>query len=200
MFPQHTSEPPPPNSIMPRYVGVMHMEFLATLASAGLGVGPAVTAGNGMDFLIGRLSYVFGLTGPCVSTHTACSSSLVSTHLAHTGLLGGEAELATTAGVFLMLLPGTAAGISQLGALSPVGRCRSFDAAGDGYGRGEGCALLVLAPMGEGEETGAPLAYLVGTAVNQGGRSSGLTAPHGPSQTALVRKALDVAGAATMQE
>ncbi|KFM27283.1 Erythronolide synthase, modules 1 and 2 [Auxenochlorella protothecoides] len=178
------------------YVGVMHMEFLATLASAGLGVGPAVTAGNGMDFLIGRLSYVFGLTGPCISTHTACSSSLVSTHLAHTGLLGGEAELATTAGVFLMLLPGTATGISQLGALSPVGRCRSFDAAGDGYGRGEGCALLVLAPMGEGEETGAPLAYLVGTAVNQGGRSSGLTAPHGPSQTALVRKALDVAGLA----
>lgn len=73
-----------------------------------------VSTGNGMDFLIGRVSYTFGLTGPCISTHTACSSSLVSTHLAAQGLKQGECKAATSAGIFLILLRGTMAGICQL--------------------------------------------------------------------------------------
>ena len=75
---------------------------------------PNVSTGNGLDFLIGRMSYSFGLTGPCVSTHTACSSSLVSTHLAASGLRAGECKAAVSAGVFLILLQGTMAGICQL--------------------------------------------------------------------------------------
>ena len=86
------------------------------MAHAGLGVQvtPNVSTGNGMDFLIGRVSYTFGLTGPCVSTHTACSSSLVSTHLAVHGLAAQDCHAAVTAGVFLILLDGTMAGICQL--------------------------------------------------------------------------------------
>lgn len=49
-----------------RYVGVMHQEFLQYLNSMGVAVTPNVTTGNGMDFLIGRVSYTFGLTGPCI--------------------------------------------------------------------------------------------------------------------------------------
>ena len=50
-------------------------------------------------------------------------------------------------------------------ALSPAGRCRTFDAAGDGYGRGEGCAVTVLQPGGPG---GLPAhAILTATATNQ---------------------------------
>ena len=80
----------------------------------------------------------------------------------------------------------------RLQALSPVGRCRTFDAAGDGYGRGEGCAVAVL-------QRGAPgqlpaLAMLSATATNQDGRSSGLTAPNGPSQSALIATAMRSAG------
>ena len=67
-----------------------------------------------MDFLIGRVSYTFGLSGPCVSTHTACSSSLVSTHLAANGLQNQECGAAVSAGVFMVLLAGTMAGICQL--------------------------------------------------------------------------------------
>lgn len=73
-----------------------------------------MSTGNGMDFLVGRLSYTFGLTGPCVSTHTACSSSLVAAHLAAAGLAGGDCAQALCAGVFLVLLAGTMAGICQL--------------------------------------------------------------------------------------
>lgn len=172
------------------YVGVMHMEYIQYLAGNGARVTPAVTTGNGMDFLVGRISYTFGLTGPCLSTHTACSSSLVATHLAHTALLNGEASAAAASGVFMVMLPGTMSGISQLQAFSPVGRCKTFEASGDGYGRGEGCAVAVLVPQGTSSVEIAPLAVVVSTVVNQAGRASSLTAPNGPAQTALIADAL----------
>ena len=79
-----------------------------------------------------------------------------------------------------------------LQALSPVGRCKTFDASGDGYGRGEGCAVAVLKQAAPGELPA--LAMLKVTATNQDGRSSGLTAPSGPSQRALIATALQNAG------
>lgn len=91
-----------------------------------------------------------------------------------------------------MLLSATTAAICQLQALSPVGRCKSFDTSGDGYGRGEGVALAVIMPLGSLAHTQAYQAVILGSAVNQDGRSSSLTAPNGPSQTALVRTALHV--------
>ena len=67
--------------------------------------------------------------------------------------------------------------MAQVNALSPDGRCKAFDAAADGYGRGEGVAVAVLQPFsGHEEGTGrATLALLTGSAVNQDGRSSSLT-------------------------
>ena len=84
------------------------------LAGLGVPITPNVSTGNGMDFLIGRVSYTFGLQGPCVSTHTACSSSLVATHLADQGLARGDCTTSLAAGVFMVLLAGTMAGICQL--------------------------------------------------------------------------------------
>ncbi len=146
----------------------------------------------------------FPSTGPCVSTDTACSSSLVATHLAHVALERAECGSAVAAGANLMLLAGTTAAICQLRALSPVGRCKSFEASADGYGRGEGVAALVLCrqqpdllarlPTSSGSHV-----VLRGSAVNQGGRSSGLTAPNGPAQAALVREALASGGVAPFQ-
>jgi acyl transferase domain-containing protein len=81
---------------------------------------------------------------------------------------------------------------SHAQALSPVGRCKTFDVSADGYGRGEGCVVTVLERRPPGA---APaLAVLAGSAINQDGRSSSLTAPNGPSQAALVRGVLDRAG------
>jgi len=60
--------------------------WLQVLAAAGLSPSAAVSStGNTLPFLVGRVSYAFGLQGPCTSTDTACSSSLVAAHMGHTG-------------------------------------------------------------------------------------------------------------------
>jgi hypothetical protein len=98
-----------------------------------------------------------------------------------------------------MLLESTTSTICQLQALSPVGRCKSFDSSGDGYGRGEGFAVVVMqrqSPAAAASAEQHVYAIVRGSATNQGGRSSGLTAPNGPAQTALVRTALAAADVA----
>ena len=79
-------------------------------------------------------------------------------------LLLEDNDAAVAAGVNLMLLAGTTAAICQLQALSPAGRCQTFDAAADGYGRGEGCTAVILR-----EFTGADSVHVLirGSAVNQ---------------------------------
>lgn len=173
------------------YVGCMYQEYTQLQFNHGLRINPAVVTGNGISYLVGRLSYTFGLAGPCVSTDTACSSSLVAAHQAHKGVLAGEAVAAVAAGVNAMVLSITTASIAGMGALSPVARCKTFDASADGYGRGEGFAVFVLAPAQHAQQA---TAVVRGSAINQDGRSSGLTAPNGPSQTTLIRDVLISAG------
>jgi acyl transferase domain-containing protein/acyl carrier protein len=176
------------------YVGCMYQEYLEMYQSGQFT--PASILGNGLPYLVGRVSYLFGLQGPCISTDTACSSSLIAAHLAHTGLIADETVAGMAGGVNTMLLPSTTMAICSLQALSQVARCKSFDDSADGYGRGEAIVAMMLTTVG----THPASALLVcGSALNQDGRSSGLTAPNGPSQTRLVSTALAVAGFAPNQ-
>ncbi|KAK9841826.1 hypothetical protein WJX81_005522 [Elliptochloris bilobata] len=168
------------------YVGCMYQEYTQLQFNLGLKIGPGIATGNGLSYMVGRLSYAFGLTGPSVSTDTACSSSL--------GLLAGETLMGVAGGVNAMLLPITTCTISGLQALSPDARCKTFDASADGYGRGEGFAVAVLARADA--PCALPLALVAGSAINQDGRSSSLTAPNGPSQSSLVTEVLEAAGLA----
>ncbi|XHF15017.1 amino acid adenylation domain-containing protein [Archangium gephyra] len=143
----------------------------------------------------GRLSYTLGLNGPCLAVDTACSSSLVSVHLAVQSLRRGESKLALAGGVNLLLSPGSFVGLSRLQALSPDGRCKTFDESADGYGRGEGAGVVVLKRLSDAERDGdRVIAVIRGTAVNHDGRSSGLTVPNGVAQEAVIRAALQDAG------
>ncbi|MGB8479153.1 MAG: type I polyketide synthase, partial [Acidobacteriaceae bacterium] len=145
----------------------------------------------------GRISYLLGLEGPSISLDTACSSSLVAVHLACESLRAGDCSLALAGGVNAMLAPETTAMLSRVRMLSPDGRCKAFDESADGFVRGEGCGFVALKTLSQAQSDGNRiLAVIRGTALNQDGASSSMTAPHGPSQVKLMRQALAAAGIA----
>jgi acyl transferase domain-containing protein/SAM-dependent methyltransferase/aryl carrier-like protein len=147
--------------------------------------------GNAFSFASGRLSYVLGWHGPSVSVDTACSSSLVAVHLAGQSLRAGECDVALAGGVNLILSPDSFIRACKNGMLAPDGRCKTFDAAADGYARGEGCGVVVLKRLSAALAAGDRiLAVVRGSAVNQDGRTGGLTVPNGTAQQALLRRAL----------
>ncbi len=147
--------------------------------------------GTLQSVLTNRLSYLLDLRGPSISIDTACSSSLVATHLACQSLRCGEIDLAVTGGVSLMLTPELMVSLSKVGFMAPDGRCKTFDAKADGFGRGEGCGVVVLKRLADAIADGdRVLAVVRGSAVNQDGHSTLLTAPSGLAQQAMIREAL----------
>lgn len=147
--------------------------------------------GNTRSIAAGRIAYVFGFQGPTMQLDTTCSSSLLAVHLACQSLRNGESNLALAGGVNLMLSPEVTVGFCKLKALSIDGRCKTFDASADGYGRGEGCGIVVLKRLSDAVANQDNILALVkGSAVNHDGVSNGLTAPNGSAQTAVIRQAL----------
>ncbi|MCP4347107.1 MAG: SDR family NAD(P)-dependent oxidoreductase [Desulfobacterales bacterium] len=175
------------------FIGVTTTDYAKLLAE---GVDPDkidayFTTGNVLNSMSGRLSYILGLQGPSIAIDTACSSSLVAVHLACQSLRTGESDLALAGGVNLVLAPDGTLALCRARMLAPDGRCKTFDAAADGYVRGDGCGVVVLKRLSDaisGRDN--ILALIRGSAVNQDGASSGLTVPNGPAQQSLIRQAL----------
>jgi phthiocerol/phenolphthiocerol synthesis type-I polyketide synthase D len=143
---------------------------------------------------VGRISYLLGLRGPAVAVDTACSSSLVAIHLACQSLRLRETDVALAGGVQLTLSPFTAIALSKWSALSPTGRCNSFDANADGFVRGEGCGVVVLKRLADAlRDQDRVLAVVRGSATNQDGRSNGMTAPNALAQRDVITSALRLA-------
>jgi acyl transferase domain-containing protein len=178
------------------FVGITNNEYVQVVGGAGAEyVDAYIMTGNALNFAAGRLSYSLGLQGPCVAMDTACSSSLSALHLACRSLRSGESEIALAGGVNLLLRPDGMIVTSKAHMLSRDGRCRTFDAAADGIVRAEGCGMVVLKPLGAALAARDPiLAVIRGSAMNQDGHSSGITAPNGRAQEALIRDALRDAG------
>ncbi len=178
------------------YVGVMNLDHPQMLLAASDPARIDAFYGTGaeMSFPAGRLSYLLGLQGPSMVVATACSSSLTAVHLACQALRDGECRLALAGGVNLILNPRANVVLCKMSALAPDGRCKTFDASADGYGRGEGCGVVVLKRLADAKADGDTiLALLRGSAVNHGGPSGGLTVPNGPAQEAVIRDALRAA-------
>ena len=151
--------------------------------------------GNVFSFTGGRLSYFLGLTGPSLAVDAACASSLVSVHLACQSLRNQECNLALAGGVNVMVSPEISIIFSQARMLSPEGYCKTFDAAADGYVRGEGCGVIVLKRLSDAiKNQDNILAVIRGSATNHGGPSGGLTVPSGSSQQKVIRQALENGG------
>lgn len=151
--------------------------------------------GNNSSIASGRISYSLGLHGPAVSVDTACSSSLVCVHLATEALRRQECDVALVSGVNLMLAPQVMAGLCAMNALAPDGKSKPFDASADGYGRGEGCGVVILKRLQDAQSDGDNIHALIrGGAVNNDGETSGLTVPNGMAQRAVLRQALVASG------
>ncbi len=169
--------------------GIDYWHRLASRPPAALGAG--VLVGNTHSMAAGHVSYMLGLRGPSLAVDTACSASLVTVDLACQSLRTGASDLALAGGVNVILGPENFVWLSAGGFLAPDGRCKTFDASADGYGRGEGCGIVVLKRLSDALRDGDPIrAVIVGSAVNQDGRTAGMTVPNGPAQQDVVRRAL----------
>ncbi len=151
------------------YLGMASDELTYPEIEAYLAIGTSNAAAAG------RISYRLGLQGPAVAVDTACSSSLVAIHQACQALQLGECDLALAGGANVLLSPATMITFSSAQMLAPDGRCKTFDAAADGYVRGEGCGVIVVKRLEDAIRDGDRIrAVIRGSAVNQDGASGGL--------------------------
>ncbi len=178
------------------FAGVGANEYAHLLSSESIDkIEPYFITGNALNAISGRVAFALGFEGPAVAVDTACSSALVAVHQAVQALHSGDCDLALAGGVNVLLSPVTVIAASRARMLSPVGRCKTFDASADGYVRSEGCGILVLKRLSDAERDGdRVLAVIPGSAVNQDGASSGLTVPNGGAQQRLIGSVLARAG------
>ncbi|MEO0946631.1 MAG: MupA/Atu3671 family FMN-dependent luciferase-like monooxygenase [Cyanobacteria bacterium J06641_5] len=183
------------------FVGICGSDYSQLLLQRGSEeIDAYLGTGNTHSVAAGRLSYLFGFTGPSLAVDTACSSSLVAVHLAAQSLRQRECDFALAGGVNLVLSPEGTINFSKARMLSPDGRCKAFDATANGYVRGEGCGIVVLKRLSDALADRDPIqAVIRGSAINQDGRSSGLTVPNGPAQQNVVRQALANGGVSPAQ-
>ncbi|ALR11655.1 polyketide synthase [Mycobacteroides saopaulense] len=145
--------------------------------------------------LSNRIAHALDFWGPSMTVDTACSSSLVTTHLAVRAVANGECDVALAGGVNVMFQPETFITMCKGRFLAADGRSKSFDAAADGYGRGEGVGIVVLKNLEQAQRDGDHIyAVILGSGVNQDGRTIALPVPNPVSQQRLAERVLNEAG------
>ena len=181
------------------FVGISSFDYsvLVTSFRDRGGIDVHSNTGGSLSIAANRISYCFNFRGPSVAVDTACSSALVAVHMACQSIWRDGCPLALAGGVNALLLPDWYVGFCRLGMLSAHGRCRAFAAGADGFVRSEGAGLVVLKPLARALADGDRVyAVIRGTAVNQDGRTPGMTVPSQDAQETLLRDACRDAGIA----
>ncbi|OLN97460.1 Lovastatin nonaketide synthase 1 [Colletotrichum chlorophyti] len=177
------------------YVGTMTHDFELTKVQDIHHTPTYFATGAATSIASNRLSYFYDWHGPSMTIDTACSSSLVAVHHAVQQLRSGTSKIAVAAGANIMLSPLNYITESKLSMLSPTGRSRMWDAAADGYARGEGIASIVLKTLSQALRDGDNIECVIReTGVNQDGRTTGITMPSHSAQQALIRETYAKAG------
>ncbi|WP_212054154.1 amino acid adenylation domain-containing protein [Bradyrhizobium elkanii] len=168
------------------FVGAREPDYPVLVAGSGRAPDANTLLGSDMSLLAARISYFCDLHGPAMVVDTACSSALVAVHLACRSLRDDECTIALAGAVCLINDPDFFVATSKLNVFSPKGRCCAFDRNADGFVQGEGVGFVVLKRLNQAVADRDHIhAVILGTAVNQDGRSNGITAPNGSAQSAL---------------
>lgn len=176
------------------FMGCFTMDYHLMQFLDPLELGAFASTGIMNSMLANRISYAYDFKGPSMSVDTACSGSLTALHLACNSLQRGESAMAIAGGSMLMLLPDYHIAESKTGFLSKDGRCKSFSAEANGYVRSEGVGVVVLKKLEDAIAAGDHIqGVIIGSAINQDGRTTGITMPNPLSQMAVMRSALKVA-------
>lgn len=176
------------------YIGIMWKEYLGRQVEDRTQLTGFSATGNVFAFAPGRISYVFDLRGPSIAIDCACAASLASVHAACQGLWLGETALALAGGVNLMLSPDANIMLSKAGVLSPDGRCKTLDAAADGFVRSEGAGLVVLKRLSDVSASDRVYALIRGSAMSHNGHNEWIMAASADGQQRALREAYRVAG------
>jgi 3-oxoacyl-(acyl-carrier-protein) synthase len=153
-----------------------------------------VNIGNALCAAPNRISYLLDLHGPSMAIETACSSSLTAVHLARRSMMAGDCDLAIAGGVNLILAPDLTIGFCKASMISPDGRCHAFDAGANGYVRSEGAGIVVLKPLERAQADRDRIhAVIRSTAINEDGRTAGISLPNADAQARLLQRALEEA-------
>src|SRR5271155_3822749 len=174
------------------------------VGASATGYGPQMTefsrhsghllAGTALSVISGRIAYTLGLTGPALTVDSSCASALVAFHVAVRSLQNGDCDLALAGGVNVLGSPGFFVEFSKQHALSDDGVCRPYSVHASGTVWAEGAAMFVLQRKSAALRDGRPImAEVRATAVNQDGRSAGLSAPSEDAQIRLFRRAISQA-------
>jgi len=165
------------------YLGIMSSEYSFLLSNSDV-----ETTSNSFAIGAARIAYYLNLKGPAIPIDTACSSSLVAIHLGSQALLNHEIDMALAGGVSLYLLPESYLGMCRAGMLSPEGQCKTFDNSANGFVPGEGAGAVVLKRLQDAQaDNDFIYGVILGSGINQDGKTNGITAPSVNSQIELER-------------
>jgi acyl transferase domain-containing protein/SAM-dependent methyltransferase/acyl carrier protein len=168
------------------FIGFSASDYEDILQDSGVAPDAYVFTGNSESILSARISYFLNLKGPAITVNTACSSSLTAIHLACESIRARTCDMAIAGGVQVMNTPDLYIKTGRAGMLSPAGKCKAFDNRADGFVPGEGVGIVVLKPLDTAvQERDHIYGVIIGSGMNQDGRSNGITAPSATSQTAL---------------
>lgn len=169
------------------FAGVIYNDYKSLLYKHGnIKNQGQIMLGNANSILASRVAYFLNLRGPVMTIDTACSSSLMAVHLACKSLREGETDIMLAGGVTLYLSEQLFVEMSKAGMVSPTGKCKAFDDSADGLVVGEAVATVVLKRLDRAIADGDMIYGVIkGTGTNQDGKTNGITAPSGKSQSEL---------------
>ncbi|KAJ7628946.1 thiolase-like protein [Roridomyces roridus] len=147
------------------------------------------------SMIANRISNHLDLLGPSVPVDTACSSSMTAMHIAVQALGAGDCEAAVVGGCQLNHRLLEWMNYSQGGLLPKDGKCKPFDASADGFGRAEGCVVVVIKPLEDAlRDHDHIYATILGTSINSTGAGGPPGAPVAEYQAEAMKQAFQRAG------